>query len=648
MHVNDMVQNTVMKNIAFVFLLIPFLSFGQNYWNNVTSQSTVASGDVIGKLDSTKVIKIQNVPVLPTLPLIGQVLSYNGSAWLPAAGGGGVSTVSAGAGISVANFGSDYQVANTAPNIPVSIGGANGIYPNFVLPDNSDTNEIQVLTIAGNVLSISDGNQVTLPSSTFPLFIATNGLELVGADLGIINYAGATNGQVPTKQSGGVTWVTPVTSVNGNTGAVTVTGESTTVTNTATISNSGTLPNLQLDVVDGSITPAKLSQAYLTSEVDGNVTNELQALSISGGAITLSNGGGTVTVPDASPTNENQTVSAGAGISVVQTGQDFAVTNTAPDQTVTISGATGSYPNFTLPDNSPTNELQTLSLVGQNLSLSNGGGTVAIPVSNLTVGPIGVGNVNGASISGGVLTMHEAGASTGGIITTGGQTISGAKVFLQPISITASSFPSVPIFNISNQSASSSLYFTNSNPESLIAAPVGSFCFDASTQGRIFSKQNGSSTVGWKEISRPKALVFATSVNLNNNTTTKTSITPLQMSVVAGKSYEFDAYVFYGTVATSNGLQFSYSTGGGFAGTVWIGVESQGNNTGQLYGGYINSTAGNILIPSTAATSGNVAHFHGAIECTASGTIVPTFASEAGGQNVTIEPFSKLYLKEIN
>jgi hypothetical protein len=58
---------------------------------------------------------------------------------------------------------------------------------------------------------------------------------------------------------------------------------------------------------------------------------------------------------DADPTNEDQTVSAGTGISVNQVGDDFEVTNTSPDQTVTITDAgngnvdiAGTYPNFTL------------------------------------------------------------------------------------------------------------------------------------------------------------------------------------------------------------------------------------------------------------------------------------------------------------
>jgi len=84
------------------------------------------------------------------------------------------------------------------------------------------------------------------------------------------------------------------------------------------------------------------------TEVDGSVTNELQTLSSGTNTVTLSNSGGTVTV-DTDPTNDITTITAGTGIGVSGTGNSRTVTNTAPDQTVTISGATGSYPNFTIP-----------------------------------------------------------------------------------------------------------------------------------------------------------------------------------------------------------------------------------------------------------------------------------------------------------
>ncbi|MEM7297275.1 MAG: hypothetical protein AAF391_03300, partial [Bacteroidota bacterium] len=84
---------------------------------------------------------------------------------------------------------------------------------------------------------------------------------------------------------------------------------------------------------------------------------------------------------DADPANENQTVSAGTGISISQTLQDFQVTNTAPDQTVSLADGGsgnvtigGTYPSFTIDvpnnlDNDPANENQTVS-AGTGISIS--------------------------------------------------------------------------------------------------------------------------------------------------------------------------------------------------------------------------------------------------------------------------------------
>jgi hypothetical protein len=51
-----------------------------------------------------------------------------------------------------------------------------------------------------------------------------------------------------------------------------------------------------LDVASGCITPSKLDRTYLTAEVDGSVTNELQDLSLSGNTLSLTGDGTTVSL----------------------------------------------------------------------------------------------------------------------------------------------------------------------------------------------------------------------------------------------------------------------------------------------------------------------------------------------------------------
>lgn len=88
--------------------------------------------------------------------------------------------------------------------------------------------------------------------------------------------------------------------------------------------------------------------------------------------------------------------SEGTGIDIT----GGVITNTAPDQTVTMTDGTGidvtgTYPNFTFTNTSP-NIVQTLSIAGQDLTLSNGGGTVEIPAG--ANGALGTGFTSGGGI----------------------------------------------------------------------------------------------------------------------------------------------------------------------------------------------------------------------------------------------------------
>ncbi len=104
-----------------------------------------------------------------------------------------------------------------------------------------------------------------------------------------------------------------------------------------------------------------------TGDSDDDATNELQKISLAGNQLTLSDGGGTVTLP-AGGSGNNYT--AGTAISITGTAPNLVINNTG--------------------DVSSTNELQTIALAGNNLTLSNNGGTVTLPAANTYTAGAGI------------------------------------------------------------------------------------------------------------------------------------------------------------------------------------------------------------------------------------------------------------------
>lgn len=213
---------------------------------------------------------------------------------------------------------------------------------------------------------------------------------------------------------------------------------------------------------------------------DQSATNELQTIdtfSLSGQTLSASLSSDaqpakTVTLP---VTN----VTAGTGISVSSTTGNYTVTNSAPDQTVSIAngggiGVTGSYPSFTLTatDQSITNEIQrldTFSLSGQTLraSLLNDGvaaSSVTLPIVDVVAGT----NVT-VSKANGIATV----SATGG---GGGGSPAGSAGEVQFNSTPAGSF-----------AASSNLAWDNTNSRLNIGAPT-------STIARLNIKSAGNNS----------------------------------------------------------------------------------------------------------------------------------------------------------
>ena len=201
----------------------------------------------------------------------------------------------------------ELQILSQSGNtISLSNGGGS-----FVLPTFTDTDtDAQSLTLTGNNLSISNGNSVTLPIFTEVDASVTNELQT-------LSQAGNT----VTLSNGGGSFVLPTfTEVDAS-----VTNELQTLSqsgNTVTLSNGGgtfVLPTFtDTDAQALTLTGNNLSISNGNSvtlptftEVDGSVTNELQTISQTGNIVTLSNGGGSFTLP---------TTSVVAGTNVTVTG----------------------------------------------------------------------------------------------------------------------------------------------------------------------------------------------------------------------------------------------------------------------------------------------------------------------------------------
>lgn len=103
-------------------------------------------------------------------------------------------------------------------------------------------------------------------------------------------------------------------------------GEATTVGDTPTINMTLTGVNITGEVIDGSITPAKLDRTYLETEVDGSTTNEIELPSQTG------NSGKYLSTNGTSPSWE--TVSGGGSSKVIDIlGTDFTTSATSLQST---------------------------------------------------------------------------------------------------------------------------------------------------------------------------------------------------------------------------------------------------------------------------------------------------------------------------
>jgi hypothetical protein len=294
----------------------------------------------------------------------GQVLKWNGTTWAPAADNTSNFDVIGGLGIDVSQSNNTFVVINTGDtnalddltNTTVHDGDVTGLYNNLQLKAGIVTN--------GDMAANSIGTNNLINGS-----VTAVKLNNMGAAMGqVLTYNGTLWAPATPANGGGDNWGTQTVSTN------------------ATLSGNGTVANQLGLAQQGASTgqvlrwngsawlpatlPAPAGDNWGTQTVqvgnaltgNGTVATPLNLASQNANTGEVLKWNGTAWQPGAdNSSGTGDTYIAGTGISVTGTSPNFIINNTGDS------------------DNSPTNEIQTISLAGNNLTLSNGGGTVMLP-----------------------------------------------------------------------------------------------------------------------------------------------------------------------------------------------------------------------------------------------------------------------------
>ncbi len=286
-------------------------------------------------------------------------------------------------------------ISNVLPDRPITLTGKGtvvitGSYPNFTIEstgsvdgDADPINEIQTISKTGNEVTLSKGGGGFIDEVNDADADATNeiqDLRLVGNELTITNNGIATtidlspyldntdtqlteaevdaytnnNGYLTSEVDGSITNEIQDLQLTGNNLAITNNGTAT------TIDLSTYLDNTDTQLTEAEVDTYANNNGYLTSEVDGSIINEIQDLQLTGNNLAITNNG-TATTIDLSPYLDNT---------------DTQLTEAEVDAYANNNGYLTSEV-----DGSITNEIQDLQLTGNNLAITNNGTATTIDLS---------------------------------------------------------------------------------------------------------------------------------------------------------------------------------------------------------------------------------------------------------------------------
>ena len=296
-----------------------------------------------------------------------------------------------GTAISVTGTYPDFTITNDAPDQTVSLTGGTdisvtGTYPDFTIDFDGNTSYLPLSggTMTGSITSFGTTYDTEVSSDFFGVQLSADHTQgtMLNFD-GLDTYSGASHMKViptgltfPDKTTqttaytggAGVSSITSGTgiSVDAATGDVTITNEApdqtVSLTDGTGISVTGTYPDFTIatTITQYTDSDARLSLSAGTGisydNATGVITNSApdQTVSLTEGTdITITGTYPSFTIAYSGTSSGVSSITAGAGISVDVTTGAVTVTNSSPDQTVSLTDGTGitvtgTYPSFTI------------------------------------------------------------------------------------------------------------------------------------------------------------------------------------------------------------------------------------------------------------------------------------------------------------
>jgi hypothetical protein len=363
-------------------------------------------------------------------------LTYSGTA-LPVANGGTGVTASSGANSVVlrdanvninANAFNDGYTNTAASGTPIVLTAASARRYTITGSGGQTIKLPDATTLVNGEIFEFDNNQssgaITVNNNSNTLIVSVPSGGLVRVNL-LSNATAAGSWDRHDYAPANVSWSTNTFDYAGSITSATWNG------NTVAVNRGGTGATTLTGYVKGSGTSALTAASTIpTTDLSGTVTNAQlanSAITINGTSTSL---GGSISVG----TVTSVAATAGTGISVtgspITSSGTLNITNTAPDQTVVLTAGTGistsgTYPNFTITNTSPSSGGTVTSVTGTSPVVSSGGNTPAISM------PAATSTVNGYLTSADWTTFNgkqPAGtyvtsvAATSPITSTGGTT----------------------------------------------------------------------------------------------------------------------------------------------------------------------------------------------------------------------------------